>query len=123
MIKQCMDELALDEVSMSAAAGAYPTAFAFGNNGKKIATKSLPGYKIAKEIDETAKAEKPSPKAANAKKPVVVKQANPEVKPRAVKKDDLHFLKKEKDKATFKRSTVDVSRIDALMAVAKKFVK
>ena len=40
----------LEETTTGAVAG-FQTPFAFGNNGKKIATKSLPGYKISKNID------------------------------------------------------------------------
>lgn len=52
-LKELIKELikqSLEETTTGAVAG-FQTPFAFGDNGKKIATKSLPGYKISKNID------------------------------------------------------------------------
>ncbi len=42
----------LEEMSGTGAVGAISTPYAFGKRGGEIATSSLPGYKVAKEIDE-----------------------------------------------------------------------
>jgi hypothetical protein len=43
----------LEEMSGTGGVGAISTPYAFGKRGNEIATKSLPGFKVAKEIDES----------------------------------------------------------------------
>lgn len=81
-MKQSLTEIinqVLDEMSTTSGVSGYATPYAFGDKGKEVATKSLPGYKVSKEIDEakSGKVAAKTPEPAPTPAPVAKKQVQP----------------------------------------------
>jgi len=105
IIKQC-----LGEMTGTGAVAGFATPYAFGNRGKKIATKSLPGYKVAKDIDEA------KDKAKTVKPPFAGKNK----KAREFKRDDVAIVKKKIAAAKTKKDTREEEHYNAILGLAQK---
>ena len=105
IIKQC-----LGEMTGTGAVAGFSTPYAFGNQGKKIATKSLPGYKIAKDIDEATE------KAKTGKPPF----AGNNKKAREFKRDDVAIVKKKMAVAASKKDAREEEHYNAILGLASK---
>jgi hypothetical protein len=114
----------LDEMTGTSAVAGFATPYAFGNRGKKIATSSLPGFKVTGKSETGTLEEKSKEKT---KIVPVGKEKSPDVvkgpKSRGVQKDDLYILKKRRAIAATKKTIdaeKDVAHYDALIGLAKK---
>lgn len=55
LIQQSLEEMKLDEISGTGGVAGFSSPFAFGNAGEKIATRSLPGFTVAKKNKKVSK--------------------------------------------------------------------
>ena len=122
MIKQTISEMeneSIEEVSGTGAVGGYATPFAFGKKGKDIATKSLPGFKVAKDIDEE-KEEVPVKKVKPSTQKVAAEPSPRIEAPPKVSKSDIETLEKNKKMAAFRRDKKGEQHNAALLGLVKK---